>query len=114
SAPSMRTAFLDAMDEIVVGPTSTTCGAAVFRREQVVTLDIASDPLWNDHRALALEQGYRTCWATPIRSPRGTILGALAVYSRELRGPFTGELQVTATATQLLGIAVDRAHAAES
>jgi PAS domain S-box-containing protein len=113
-APSMRPEFAEGMDEIVIGPHSATCGTAVYRREQVVTTDIAADRLWNDYRALALEQGYRACWAMPIRSPQGRVLGALAMYVRETRQPTALELRVSAVATQLAGIAVDRAHAAES
>lgn len=113
-APSMRPEFVEAMDEIVIGPHSANCGTAVYRREQVVSADIATDRLWNDYRALASEQGYRACWATPIRSPQGRVLGSLAMYIREARAPGAFELRTSATATQLAGIAVDRAHAAES
>jgi PAS domain S-box-containing protein len=113
-APSMRPEFVEGMDEIVIGPTAATCGTAVYRRDQVITTDIAKDRLWDSYRALGLEQGYRGCWATPIRSPQGRVLGALALYVRDARSPQTSELRVTATATQLAGIAVDRAHAAES
>jgi len=114
SAPSMRPEFVDAMDEIVISPHAATCGTAVYRREEVITTDIDTDPLWNDYRALALEQGYRACWSVPIRSPQGRTLGALAMYIRESRRPTIAELRVTATAVQLAGIAVDRAYAAES
>ena len=114
SAPSMRPEFVDGMDEIVVGPHASTCGTAVYRREQVITTDISTDRLWNDYRALALEQGYRSCWAMPIRSPRGRVLGALAIYTRQVHSPSASELRVSTVATQLAGIAVDRARAAES
>ena len=113
-APSMSMSFVEAMDEIVVGPNAATVGAAVYRREFVLSSDIMSDPLWHDYRTLALEQEYAACWASPIRSPHGSILGALAVYLREPRGPSDSERRITATATQLTGIAVDSANAAES
>ncbi|MEO6878576.1 MAG: PAS domain S-box protein, partial [Gemmatimonadaceae bacterium] len=114
SAPSMRPEFIEAMDEIVVGPHSSTCGTAVYRREPVITADITTDHLWNDYRALALEQNYRSCWSMPIRSPQGRVLGALTMYMRARHTPSPAELKVSALATQLAGIAVDRAHAAES
>lgn len=113
-APSMPLEFLDAMDDIVVGPRAATSATAVYRREPVVTTDIANDPLWTDHAALAATHGYRACWARPIRSPKGAILGALATYARAPRSPSESELRVIATATQLAGIAVDSANAAES
>ena len=75
------------MDEIVIGPRAATCGAAAYRREPIVTTDIATDILWNDYRALAIEQGYRASWASPIVSPQGRLLGALALYARESRAP---------------------------
>jgi PAS domain S-box-containing protein len=114
AAPSVPASFMEAMDEIVVGPQSATGGAAVYRREQVITPDIATDSIWNDYRSLALESGYHACWATPIRSPQGRMLGAIVVYAPEQRPPTSIELRVTGTATQLAGIAVDRAYAAES
>ena len=113
-ARSMSMSFVEAMDEIVVGPKAATVGAAVYRREFVLSSDILSDPLWNDYRALAVEQEYAACWAAPIRSPHGAILGALSAYIREPRGPSESERRITATATQLTGIAVDSANAAES
>src|SRR5439155_14718472 len=63
---------------------------------------------------LALEQNYLACWAMPIRSPQGRVVGAISAYTRDVREPTPGELRVTETATQLAGIAADRARAAES
>jgi PAS domain S-box-containing protein len=114
AAPSMKQVFVDAMDEIVIGPSAATCGVAAYRRAQVITSDIAADPIWNDYRALANEQGYRACWAVPIRAPQGRLLGALVAYRRNVGEPTAEELRVSAAATQLAGIAVDRSLAGES
>jgi PAS domain S-box-containing protein len=113
-APSMSPECVAAMDEIVIGPRAAACGTAAYRREPVVTTDIATDILWNDYRALAAERGYRASWASPIVSPQGRLLGALALYAREARGPTAAERLVAESATQLAGLAVDRAHAAAS
>ena len=113
-APSMHPEFVAAIDEIAIGPHATTCGVAAYHREQIVTTNISADEIWKDHRDLAVEQGYQVCWATPIRSPQGQLLGVLALYGRDASAPSEYALRVTASATQLAGIAVDRAHAAES
>jgi len=113
-APSMDQAFVDAMDEIVIGPSAATCGVAAYRREVITTSDIGADPIWNDYRALADEQGYRASWATPIRAPQGRLLGALVAYARTVGAPSPEQLRVTDAATQLAGIAVDRSRAGES
>ena len=83
-------------------------------RRAGVTTDIANDPLWNDHPRSRAAARLSRLLGAPIRSPKGTILGALATYFREPRGPSESELRVIATATQLAGIAVDSANAAES
>ena len=114
AAPTSDPTFVEAMDEIVVGPRAATCGTAVHRRATVITRDVRRDSLWNDYRALALEQNYLACWAMPIRSPQGRVVGAISAYARDVREPTPGELRVTETATQLAGIAADRARAAES
>jgi len=42
--------------------------------------DIASDSLWVDYRAVALEHGLRACWSTPICDAVGAVIGTFAIY----------------------------------
>jgi len=46
-------------------------------------LDEESDPFWRAFRKAALSAGFRTCWAAPILSPTGSILGAFVVCRRD-------------------------------
>ena len=39
-----------------------------------VVEDIATHPFWVRYRALALAQGLRACWSTPIFSPERELL----------------------------------------
>jgi len=112
-APSMAASFVQAMGEIEIGPRAATCGAAAYRREPLVTVDIATDPAWNDYRALAAEHGFRGAWAWPIVSPQGRLLGVIALYARDPRGPTVAERFVVEAATRLVAIAVDRTRAAD-
>src|SRR5258706_14429440 len=49
-----------------------SCGTAAFRKERVVTADIATDPLWSgpaeEYRRLALTFGFTTTWSVPLLS----------------------------------------------
>src|SRR5438128_1794126 len=56
------------------------CGVAAEQRERVVVRDIASDPLYENHRELALNHGLESCWATPILSSDGATLGVVGIY----------------------------------
>lgn len=114
AAPSMRPEFADGMDEIVVGPMAAACGAAAYAGAVVVTRDIRTDARWNNYRALADEQGYRSAWAAAVRGSNGRVVGSIAVYSREEHAPTDAELRVVESASHLAGIAIERARAADS
>jgi PAS domain S-box-containing protein len=108
AAPSLPKEYCQAIDGFQIGPSVGSCGTAVFRRNQVVVSDIANDPLWIDYKQLALRHNLRACWSTPIASQDGKILGTFAMYYREPRSPDAEHLQVTAHATNLAGIAIER------
>ena len=99
--------------EMACGPQDGECAAAVHRREPVIVSDIAGDPLWEHHRRHALEQGYRSCWSTPILSHQGAMLGAFALWSSAARGPTEAETHLAEVATRLAGIAIERKRAEE-
>jgi GAF domain-containing protein len=83
AAPSLPTAYNEAIHGIAIGPTVGSCGTAAHGGHPVFVMDIATDPLWADFKDLALAHGLRSCWSTPIRSSGGAILGTFAVYHRE-------------------------------
>jgi len=88
-----------------------SCGTAAYRRQPVVSADIASDPLWDDYRNSALNSGIQACWSTPIFSTSGAVLGAFAMYYKEPRSPLAHEHVLVAAATHLAGIAIERKRA---
>ena len=85
-----------------------SCGTAAFRGEPVTVVDIGTDPLWADYKALALPLGLVACWSSPIRSGHGKILGTFAFYFRERRGPSELERNIVATCVHLCAIAMER------
>ncbi|OGO51685.1 MAG: hypothetical protein A2148_10005 [Chloroflexi bacterium RBG_16_68_14] len=94
-------------DGIPIGPQAGSCGTAAYRKEPVVVSDIAVDPLWAGFREVALSNGIRACWSTPIFSPTGGVLGTLAMYYGEPRAPGEEERQLIDTVTHLAGIAIE-------
>jgi two-component system, cell cycle sensor histidine kinase and response regulator CckA len=108
AAPGLPLEYCQAIDGLQIGPRAGSCGTAVYRRQQVVVSDIASDPLWTDFSQLALNHGLRACWSTPIASQNGKILGTFAVYYQEPRSPNALHLQLVMHATNLAGIAIER------
>jgi two-component system cell cycle sensor histidine kinase PleC len=114
AAPSLPEEYTRLIDGQPIGPMSGSCGTAAYRGEQVIVSDIATDPLWERFRDIALPHGLRACWSTPIRDERGVIVGTFAMYYDEPRFPSDRELDLTRTATMLAGDIIVRARAEEA
>lgn len=87
AAPSLPDAYNAAIDGIEIGPSVGSCGTAAHFGHSIYVADIARDPLWANFKDLALAHGLRACWSTPFVSKEGHVLGTLALYYREPRGP---------------------------
>jgi PAS domain S-box-containing protein len=88
--------------------TVTACGAAVTRREQIISPDIASDPLYTGFHDAAQTANIRAVWSTPFFSKHERPLGTFAVYSRVTGPPSPRNLELVSRATHLASIAVER------
>ena len=108
AAPCLPAAFKSAMDGLPVGPMKGSCGAAAFRGELVVVVDILSDSLWDDYRDLAAAHALRACWSSPIFSSRKKVIGTFDMHFKEPRRPNDRELALIARATHIAGIATER------
>ena len=57
AAPSLPANYCAAIDGTRIGSDVGSCGTAVYRKQAVIVSDIASDPLWERYRGLALPHG---------------------------------------------------------
>ena len=108
AAPSLPRPFTQAVDGAAIGPTAGSCGTAAYRGQSVIVDDIATDPLWDDYRELALPHGLRACWSTPIFSSDGTVIATFALYYREPRRPGRRDQDIIEQITNLAGVAIQR------
>ena len=111
AGPNLDESYIKAIDGVRIGPNVGSCGTAAFRRETVVVSDIATDPLWENYRALAAKHNFRSCWSKPIMSHDGTVLGTFAMYSSTVREPTIAELSLIDVSTRIAGIAIERRQA---
>jgi PAS domain S-box-containing protein len=111
AAPSLPHDYIDAIDGSVIGPLAGSCGTAAYRGQPVIVSDIATDPLWAEHRGFALPHGLRACWSTPILSSEAKVLGTFAIYYREPRTPTREQLEIIEQITHLASIALERKRA---
>ncbi|HEY9777557.1 MAG TPA: response regulator [Planktothrix sp.] len=101
AAPSLPEAYNKAVDGMESGPTAGSCGTAAHCGHPVYVVDIETDPLWKEFKALALPHGLRACWSLPIIGSNQEILGTLATYYLEKRGPSDAEKTLMKTAEEV-------------
>jgi diguanylate cyclase (GGDEF)-like protein/PAS domain S-box-containing protein len=110
AAPSLPAFYVDAIDGLAIGEGVASSGTAVFRDAFVAVEDIRSHPDWAPFRDLAVRAGLISCWSEPIRSSKGAVLGAFAVYQKQPGAPSARDLDLIRQAAQLAGIAIERKH----
>lgn len=107
AAPGLPGAFRAACDGLTIGPHAGAIGAACWRREAVVTADIEHDPLWAGACDAMRQHGLRACWAEPILSGEGKVLGCIAMYFRDSCEPSESEAVSMSDAARLARVAIE-------
>jgi len=113
AGPSMPPGYLPMFDGVAMGPSTGSCGTAMFTKRTVIVTDIQTDPLWMQYRDGVAQYGFRACWSTPILLDRDTVLGSFAMYYRDVRSPGPQELELINVATHIAGIAIERKRSEE-
>lgn len=110
AAPSLPAAYNEAIDGIAIGPGVGSCGTAAHFGHAIVVIDIETDPLWAAFKDLALAHGLRACWSTPFLSKDGSVLGTLALYYRQPRGPSENDRETVKLIGSTAGLVVENAR----
>lgn len=103
---SLPASYTRAIDGLRIGPASCSSGTAAYRGVPVIVQDIANDPLWSEHRAVALRHDLRACSSLPILSTHGKVLGTFDFYYREVRALTSHDQYLGEVATRLAALAV--------
>jgi hypothetical protein len=106
AAPRLPQAYRDAIDGSQIGPCAGSCGTAAYERRPVYVSDIATDPLWENYRSIALPHGLRSCWSTPICAPGGSVIGTFAIYRPTIGTPAADEIEAIKMITDHVAHAV--------
>lgn len=113
AAPSLPEEYNLAIEGEKIGPQAGSCGTSAYLNTQIIVSDIATDPLWENYRDLALKFNLRACWSTPIRSVAGKVLGTFALYYNQPRVPSADDFELIERSAHLAGIAIERQRAEE-
>ena len=112
AAPSLPYEFVTSIDGLEIGPEAGPAASALQLQIPIVVADLRTDEdVSPTFLRLATKYGLRACWATPMKSDLGKILGAIVVYYREVHSPDEDEIRVIEIASHLATIALTRRQA---
>jgi GAF domain-containing protein len=95
----------------VVEDQESACGRAAASHRQIVIADVLSDPLFSQHRPIAMTAGFRSVQSTPLVDRAGRFHGVLSTHFRQPHEPAEHSLQLTALYARLVANALaDRVH----
>src|SRR2546426_8155558 len=108
AAPNIPEDYKAGIDPFLrIAPEMGSCGTAAFLRKPVYTQDTETDPLWKDCRDVAVRNGLRAIWSTPILSDDNAVLGTFAMYYGDPRLPSPEHIQLIDMATQMARVAIE-------
>ncbi|MGE4800773.1 EAL domain-containing protein [Yersinia hibernica] len=108
AGPSLPPDYTAAISNIASGPFASAFDGAAFRQQSVAVQNIATDPLWQDYRHLLVPHGLLACWSPPILSSQGAVIGILAFYYKQIRGPSKFHRQLVKLIANLCSLAMER------
>ena len=107
AAPRLPRGWTEAISPLPIGPCTGSCGTAAYLKERVIVSDIATDPLWINHRDVALSHGLRAAWSQSLLSKNQQVLGTFGMYYAEPRTPSETDLRLIEAAGHIAVIAID-------
>jgi len=108
AAPRLSRPLLEALDGRAVGPTAGVCGTTIRSGDRVIVEDVREDPACAT--LLALAPDLRGCFSEPIRNLEGEVVGTVAMYFEQVRGPTEPECARVQAAADLAAIVLRGAH----
>ena len=101
--------FQEAVDGLVPGPKSGSCGTCAFRGQRVISEDVFEDPLWDGFHEFCRGFGIRSAWSSPLISPTDqSLLGVFGMYYPDRRLPSAADLTMVDHMTHLATLAAER------
>ncbi len=108
SAPSLPSAYCEAIDGLEIGPLQGACGASAYLGQRVVCSNLSTDPNWEGYRELAAEAGLASCWSEPIVDSGGEILGSFALYYSAPSSPDPQDIGLIEDFAHYAAIAIEK------
>ncbi len=113
AGPSLPSAMPVVLRNLSIDTRNWPAGIDVAYRRALLIDHKHPNPAFSAHHALALEAGLVTCWVHAIEARDGRMLGVLAFYLREDRGPDAMQKQLADICLHVCALAMERKQSAD-
>ena len=114
AAPRLPETFCEATATMPVQDGITTSATAAARRQRATTADITRHASGTAYDAATQLAGFSACWAEPIFSPQGELLGTFSAYHNLPGTPGDEQQAIFTHASQLAALIMAHQQGAES
>ena len=108
AAPNIDDGYCQLINGVHIGPEVGSCGTAAYQKVRIIVEDIATSPLWENFRELALDFGLKSCWSTPIISTKSKVIGTFAIYHNTPKKPSAKDLELIDYFVHFSSIALEK------
>jgi len=108
AAPNLPDAMVKQIHNSEIGPESSTCGTAAFYGKRIVVEDISQDHRLSEMVNFADEAGLRACWAEPVVSSKGEVIGVFGIYHRIDYKPTEQDFFLVEQFAHLASVSIER------
>ena len=112
--PDMPLKYIEAINQVPIGPSVGSCSTAAYFGQRVIVQDITTHKLWIDYQELVLPYRFRGCWSEPIKSDKQQVLGIFGLYFDEPREPEPRELKLIQACAELSALVITRKQSEEA
>ena len=112
AGPSFPATFNASVHGLPLSASSGPCATTVYLNEQVIAADITLDAQREECAwcRMAVANGLKACWYTPISSTGGTVIGIIAIYYTEPKSPTPLHQSLIGQFTHIASIAIERSQ----
>lgn len=113
AAPRLPSALRAGLDGVALN-SGITCARAAASARLAVCADLAGDPHWQALGAEVMAAGLHGCWARPVLSREGEVLGVFALYYAHTGEPTVEDRELVEQLAGLVRQVIEQARAREA
>ncbi|MCW9708828.1 PAS domain S-box protein [Fodinibius salsisoli] len=107
AAPSLPPEYVEAIEDLTIGPNAGACGTAAYQKEPVISENIFEDPQWEGYRHLGRKYNFSACWSQPVLGHNQQVIATFAIYYKNQHHPSHRERNTIDRVVHLLRLLFD-------